>query len=151
MADLTVTISEGVNIDGVQRGGSITTTIADIMDVYDRVITVPTSTAVQLYSTHASNVAGDIFDADFVKYVRITNKDSVNYLTITITGASGDIFYYKLSAGRTLVLWDHKTVMDTTRTCEGEWDYALADLSGVTATANTAEIRTEIFVASKNA
>ena len=151
MADLTVTISEGVNIDGVQRGSSITTSIPDIMDIYDRVITVPTSTAVSLYSTHASNVAGDIFDADFVKYVRITNKDSANYITLTITGASGDIFYYKLPAGRTLVLWDHKTIMDTTRTCEGEWEYALADLSGVTAVANSAEVRTSVFIASKNA
>ena len=152
MADLTVTITEGVNIEGVQRGGQMSITIPDIMDIYDRVITVPTS-EVTLYSTHASNVAGDVFDEDFVKYVRITNKDATNFITLKITGDAGDLFYYKLPASRTLILFDHKNAMDTHHPCEGEEEFVknLGDISSVTAQADSAAVRTEVFIGSKNA
>lgn len=146
-ATMNVTITESVSLNGTNRGNTITKSISNIHDVMERIITVPTS-EITLYSTHASSVAGSIFDRDFVKYVRVTNKDASNYVVLRVTNAESDEFAYKLNAGESFLLWSHVT---STEMKEGSDAGAPdQDISSVEAQANSAACDVEILVASTN-
>ena len=78
-----VTITEDITVNKTQQGGTNTIKIAGVTDIFKRIIPVPNS-EVSLYTTHASVVSGSQFDVDNVKYARITNKDSTNYVDLII-------------------------------------------------------------------
>ena len=142
---LTVIISESVTLGGKRYGNSVTETIASINDIYERIITCPTS-EITLYTTHASAVSGAQFDEDLVQYVRVTNHDSSNFVTLRTTDANGDEFAYKLAAGQSFILWGHKTSM----TADAGQDAGAvnADIVSMEATADTGACDLEIMVAS---
>ena len=80
MADLTVTISESVTINGALRGSANTLTVASITDTFERVVTCPHSNTTTI-ATFNSNVYGSAgaLDLENCKYIRITNlSDSAN-------------------------------------------------------------------------
>ena len=87
---LTVQVIETLTLNGTAIGGSNTLTVNSVQDAYKRVITVPTSPEVTLYTTHASTVGGAQFDVDLVKYIRVTNKDGSNFVAIRVTDANSD-------------------------------------------------------------
>ena len=105
MATLTTTISESVNINGKPRGNEIAKTFT-VSDVMERVITVPTS-KIRLYKGHNTTPQGDVFDFDLIKYARITNLDSSNFVTLKITNSESDEALFKLAAGESFVLNGH--------------------------------------------
>jgi hypothetical protein len=104
---LTVNISESVTLGGKRYGNSVTETIASINDVYERIITCPTSPEITLYTTNASTVQGSVFDRDLVQYVRVTNHDASNWCAIRITDENSDEFIMKLEAGKSFIIWTH--------------------------------------------
>ena len=144
MATLTTTISESVNINGKPRGNEIAKTFT-VSDVMERVITVPTS-KIRLYKGHNTTPQGDVFDFDLIKYARITNLDSSNFVTLKITNSESDEALFKLAAGESFVLNGHAST--TSFKEAGGVDAALHSISIVEATADTASCQVEIFVAS---
>jgi hypothetical protein len=147
MATLTTTITESVTINGATRGNTISQDFT-IHDVFERVVTVPTS-EVTLYSTHASVPEGSVFDDDFVKYARVTNLDSSNFITLRITNAGSDEALVKILAGDSFILTLHD---DSTSFNEGATANAtLHAISSLKATANTGACQVEVFVGSSNA
>jgi hypothetical protein len=145
-APLSITVTESIVINGQSMGGSNTLAIADVTEVFKRIVTVPT-TEVTLYSTHDTDVGGSVFDDDLVKYVRITNKDDTNFISLRITSDSGgsDEFVYKLNAGESFLLYSHDTSMTASTGVAGAVD---ANIESVEALADTAEVDCELFVAS---
>jgi|TARA_R110002020_G_scaffold182359_2_gene377736 hypothetical protein len=91
MADLTVTISESVTVNGALRGSSNTITVSSILDTFERVVTCPHSatTTVATFATNVYDSAGAI-DAQGVKYIRITNLSSVNDCELGVAGAASN-------------------------------------------------------------
>ena len=148
-ATMTITITESVSLNGTNRGNTITKSISNIHDVMERIITVPTSEVV-LYTTDASAVAGSIFDRDFVKYARITNKDASNYVVIRIKNADNDEFAYKLAAGESFVLYGHVASMNAVDAGTLDIGTGWHDISSIKATANSGAVDVEIIVASVN-
>ena len=148
MATLTTTITESVTINGATRGNTISQDFT-IHDVFERVVTVPTS-EVTLYSTHASVPQGSVFDDDFVKYARITNLDSSNFITLSITNAGSDEALFKVLAGDSFILTLHD---DSTSFKEGGAadDTSLHAISTIKAQADTGACQVEVFVGSSNA
>mgnify|MGYP003119901119 CR=1 FL=1 len=148
MATLTTTITESVTINGATRGNTISQDFT-IHDVFERVVTVPTS-EVTLYSTHASVPEGNVFDDDFVKYARITNLDANNFITLSITNAGSDEALFKVLAGDSFILTLHD---DSTSFKEGGAadDASLHAISTIKAQANSAACQVEVFVGSSNA
>jgi len=143
---MTVTITESLDVGTtvMDTATSVATTVT-VNDIFKRVITCPTS-EITLYTTHASAVAGAQFDEDKIAYVRATNHDSSNYVTLRLTDAESNEFVYKLEAGKSFILGTHKTAMsakDTTDT--GAVD---ADIVSMEAQANTAACDLEILIAS---
>ena len=77
MADLVVTISESVTINGALRGSSNNLTVTGIEDTFERVVTCPHSNTTTI-ATFNSNVYGSAgaLDLENCKYIRGTNIDT---------------------------------------------------------------------------
>ena len=144
MATLTTTITESATINGTPRGNTITKTFT-VNDVLERVITVPTS-KVRLYKGHDTIPQGDVFDYDLVKYVRVTNLDSTNFVTLKITNSGSDEALFKVAAGESFILTGHAST--TSFKEAGGVDSALHSISIIEATADTGSCQVETFIAS---
>ena len=85
MADLTVTISESVNINGALRGSANTLSITGIEDTFERVVTCINGnvTTIATFAAQPYTSAGAI-DVDRCKYVRITNLDADAWIEVAI-------------------------------------------------------------------
>ena len=85
MADLVVTISESVTINGSLRGSSNSITTSNIVDTFERVLTCAhsnTTTIATFASTpHAS--AGAL-DVENCKYLRVSNLDSTEDMKLAL-------------------------------------------------------------------
>ena len=143
---LTVTITESLDVGTtvMDTATSIATTVT-CNDIFKRVITCPTS-EITLYTTHASAVAGSQFDEDKVAYVRVSNHDGSNYVTLRMTDAESNEFVYKLEAGKSFILGTHKTAMSATD--GGDTGAVDSDIVSMEATANSGACDLEIIVAS---
>ena len=86
MADLTVTITESVTLNGAARGSSNALTVSGINDVYHRVITCPddSQVAVATFKSTLSNTTEQVLDMELVKYIRITNLDASNPVILNL-------------------------------------------------------------------
>ena len=96
-ATMTVTINESVTLNGKNQGSTNTLSIPSIVEVSKRIMTCLTS-EVTLVSFAAAVAQGTYIDAD-VRYVRITNLDDANYVTLNIEGESSTDFSVRLDAG----------------------------------------------------
>ena len=81
-ATLTVTITEAVSLNNKSYGNSNTLTIPSINEVDQRILTIPTS-EVTVVNYDTANAAGT-FIRSAVKYLRITNKDDANFISIKV-------------------------------------------------------------------
>jgi hypothetical protein len=106
-ADLNVTITESITLNGVVYGNTKTTTITTntkaeqrIMSIAGKGETGATYTTIVGFGTADS--ASDVRAADF-KYVRITNLDSANNLTLRLSNDT-DFVYMPVEAGDSIVL-----------------------------------------------
>ena len=147
-APLGISITETITINGQSMGSQNNLTIADVTEVYKRIVSVPFGTEVAIYTTHDTVVGGSVFDDDLVKYVRVTNKDlpDGNFVTLRVTDANADEFAYKLNPGESFLLYSHDTSMSAAL---GATAGAVnANITGLEAQADTADVDCEIFVAS---
>ena len=104
MADLVTTITETVTLNGSLRGSSNTVTTANIIDVFERIVTCIHSqtTTVAVFDTAPYTSAGAI-DVENVRYIRVTNLDpSVALLLAVVT--TGTNYQVRLTAGTSHIL-----------------------------------------------
>ena len=112
MADLTVTITEAVTLNGSSRGSTNTLTVAGVDDIYHRIITCPDDVPVTVANFHATTGASDSsLDVENVKYIRVTNMDSSNPVIIDLQmdtaeddSAAADNCAMLLEAGKSFVM-----------------------------------------------
>ena len=91
MADLTVTHTETLTLNGSQQGGTVTKTIGSISNVLKRIITVAANNDTTLCSFHSDQHDDDgTIDVEQVKYIRISNLDSSNPVTLNLQIDSGE-------------------------------------------------------------
>jgi hypothetical protein len=116
-ADLTVTITENVVLNGSIRGSSNTVTTTGIVDCLERIVTCAHSqvTTIATFAASPHTSAGAI-DVDRTKYIRVTNLDenaeielaivttNTNY-QVTITAGNSHI----LSRGEAIAFGDDDT------------------------------------------
>ena len=143
---MTITITEALDVGTtvMDTATSVVETIT-VNDIFKRVITCPTSEIV-LYLTHASVVQGYVLDKDLVKYIRITNHDGSNFVTLRVTDGNNDEFAYKLAAGQSFILWGHAASMSAADAATA--GAVNADIASIEAQADTAECDLEVVVAS---
>ncbi len=92
------TLSDGTAI----RSFSESKTIPNMADVFDRLVTVPTSEATVLQVN--STVAGDTIAV--LSCIVVRNLDATNFVTIGIKDSTAKSVYFKLTAGDMFVLMD---------------------------------------------
>ena len=80
-ATLTVTLTEAVSLNGYDQGSKNTLTIASVNEVNKRIVTVPTS-EIEVVAISTANASGTFIEGD-VRYIRITNLDDTNHVTLT--------------------------------------------------------------------
>ena len=141
---ITITASLDVGTTVMDTSTSVSETIT-VNDIFKRVISCPTSEIV-LYLTHASVPQGYVLDKDLVKYVRITNYDGSNYVTLRVTDGNNDEFAYKLEAGQSFILWGHAASMSAADAATA--GAVNADIASVEAQANSGACDLEILIAS---
>ena len=97
MADLIVTIREELTLNGDNHGAKNTLTISDIDEVFRRILTCPANneTTIARFRSSVGNVSGtatydSALDVQDVKYVRVTNLDSSNSLTLSLQVEVGE-------------------------------------------------------------
>jgi len=149
---LTTTVSESVTLNGVAYGNTITKTHANVKEVRQSVVTIPTSEKL-LYKTAASagtGTSGLDLDHDLIKYVRLCNTDSTNHISLVLENEDGDEFMYKINAGTTFILGSHAESMEATTAgadvTPGTYDGTSA-ITNVSAIANSASVDIELFIA----
>ena len=146
-ASMTVTITEAVTLNGAARGNTNTLTLANIHEVVERTVTVPTS-EVTLIAMNTAVAAGTFITGD-VKYIRITNKDATNHITLTFKSVGNHEFAVKVDKGQSFIYNGDIAggVAATMDASASALSLALADLVDITAIADTAACDVEFMVA----
>lgn len=151
-ATLTVTVAEDITLNGIQQGASNTKTFASINEISKRIVTV-TDTEATIATFHASAIGAAQFLEANVRYMRFTNLDDTNFITLTFTNENNDEVAIKLDAGQSFI-WNGDNsggvvnVFNATENADANSDVALGDLTTIQADANTASCDLEMFVAS---
>lgn len=140
-ATLTVAITETISLNGYDRSGTNTLTIANVAEVDNRIINVGTA-EVDILGFGSANGQGSFIRTD-VKYGRITNLDDTNYITLGVSKTGADTFFIKLEAGKSFMFGNDDLEVDAS----GGASSAFVEADNISAKANGAAVDVELFVA----
>lgn len=141
MATLTVTIKEELILNGSERGSENTATLSSVTEMMERIIDIPTASEATLVEYGAATGGGTFID-DTTQYLRVTNIDDTNFVTLRVLGTSEE-YFVKIPARGSFVLFNDE--MDANAT--GSQAVSLADIESIKAQADTASVQLEVFVA----
>ena len=151
-ATLTVTLTESITLNGAQQGATNTKTFADIDEISKRILSITTAESTIATFSGAVASAGHYNDST-VKYMRFTNLDDTNFITLTFTNEDSDEVAIKLDAGQTFI-WngDNSTGLEdtfnATQDADAASDTAFGSLTNIQADAEASTVQIEMFVAS---
>ena len=151
-AELTVAVTESITLNGINHGATNTKTIASINEVSKRILTITTNEAVIATFSGAVGSAGH-FNDSFVKYMRFTNLDDTNFLTLTFTNDDNDEVAIKVDAGNSFMWFADNSggmvdVFNAVAAGDAASDTALGSITTIQADANTGNCDLEMIVAS---
>ena len=152
MANLTVTHIEDITLNGQQFGGTTIKSFADINEISKRILTITTTECVINTFSSAVASAGHYTAAD-VRYIRFTNLDGTNFITLTFRNQDNDEVAIKLDAGQSFVLNGDNAngmtaIFNATQDADAASDTAFGSLTNIQADANSASCDLEVFIAS---
>jgi hypothetical protein len=155
MADLTVTLTEDVTVNGHQYGGTKSFIVSGIVDVYKRILTVPASVDTTLVSFKDTVGGADgAMDIQNVKYIRVTNLDSSNAVNLSLQidtaendTSAADSATVLLEAGKSFILG---TPHDSVAVDDDDAGIVttLHDLESILVDSSSHAVRMEVLVAS---
>ena len=151
MANLVVTHTESLTLNGSQQGGTNTTTFTGINEASKRMLTITTNEATIATFSGAVGSAGHFNDGN-VRYIRFTNLHATYFVALTFTNDDSDEFAIKLDAGQSFILCgDNSTGMELIFNAESgdaASHTALGSLTTIQADAEASNVQIEMFVAS---
>jgi hypothetical protein len=101
VANLIVTHTEALTLNGQEFGSTNTLSISGINNIDKRIVSVPQS-EVTLVS-FGTAVAAGTFKEGNVRYIRITNKDTANHLYLVLKNEYNNECCLKLDKGQTFI------------------------------------------------
>ncbi len=140
MATLTVTITEAVTLNGASRGSTNTHT-ETVTQIDHRIVSCLHSAEQTVLLFDSAVAAGTIKDGT-LDYLRLTNLDSSNFVTVRIRG-NNEEYFVKLEAGDSFIL--NNQSMDAN--AAGGASVSLANIDSVGIQADTATCDVEVFAA----
>ena len=160
MANLKVTIREELTLNGYDQGATNTLTISSINELSKRIVTATTTEAallgflsalssVGVTANKVGYLAGILDDGD-VRYIRITNLDGSNHITLTFRDEDNTEFRMKVDAGHSFIYPGDNSggLVDTMKAAGSALASGLSDLVDITVDADTASCDVEVYVAS---
>ena len=146
MADLTVTLTESVTLQGESRGSTNTLTIGSVESTLERIVTCPASqtTTVATFNSNVYGAAGAI-DIEDTKYIRITNLDSTNALELAVVGAA-TLYQVALKAGESHILGSPDDLMLAEADTSPSFG-TMADLGSIQVNPGSNAVKVELFIA----
>tara|TARA_Y100000593_G_C4314660_1_gene340213 strand:- start:3015 stop:3716 length:702 start_codon:yes stop_codon:yes gene_type:complete len=106
---LQVTMTESIVLNGKNKGDTTTINIPSIKEVMKRTVTATTTEVVLLLFPSALTSLGSAgslcgaFTAANVRYLRITNKDDTNFITLVFKNEYNNEVSIKLDAGQSFI------------------------------------------------
>ena len=152
MANLTVTHTEDITLNGQQFGGTNIKTYAGINEISKRILTITTAESTIATFSSAVASAGHYIAAD-VRYIWFTNKDATNFITLTFRNQDNDEVAIKLDAGQSLI-WNGDNangmtaVFNATQDADAASDTAFGSLTNIQADAESGTCDLEMLIAS---
>ena len=154
MANLTVTLTESVTLNGSVRGSTNQLTITGIEQVMERIVTIPNDQDTTVLLTKATVAMSDgAIDIHDTKYIRITNLDSTNSVTLSLQidaheddSAADESCSILLEAGKTFMLGtphECANVNDSSASIQ----QSLKDLESILVDSGSNAVKLEVFVA----
>ena len=139
---LKVSVKEEITLNGKKHEYRQEQSIADVNMIAQRIVRVPTS--VKTVLSFSTAIGAGTYQRSDVKYIRVSNLDNENYITLGLKDDSGDTAYFKINKGEAMIF--HNTVIEA-KTDGAVWaDWS--DIDTINAQANSAAVDIEIFVAS---
>jgi len=152
MANLTVTHTEDITLNGQQFGGTTIKSFSGINEISKRIITVTTAESTIATLSAAVASAGHYIAAD-ARYIRFTNLDGTNFITLTFRNQDNDEVALKLDAGQSFI-WNGDNangmtaVFNATQDADAASSTNFGSLTNIQADADTASCDLEMIVAS---
>jgi hypothetical protein len=151
-ATLTVSLTESILLRGRNQGATNVQTVTSINEISKRILTITTNEATIATMSGAVASAGH-FNDSFVKYMRFTNLDDTNFLTLTFTNSDNDEVAIKLDAGNSFMWFADNSggmvdVFNATQNAGAGSDTDLEPITTIKADANTGNCDLEMFIAS---
>jgi len=152
MATLTITHTEDITLNGQQFGGTNIKTFASINEIVKRIITITTAECVVATFSAAVASAGHYVAAD-VRYIRFTNRDGTNFITLTFRNQDNDEVAIKLDAGQSFILNGDNTngmtaIFNATQDADAASSANFGSLTNIQADADTGSCDLEMIIAS---
>jgi|TARA_R100001594_G_scaffold115143_2_gene150023 hypothetical protein len=146
MADLTVTLTESVTLQGETKGSTNTLTIGSVESTLERIVTCPASQTTTI-ATFNSNVYGSVqaLDLEDTKYIRITNLDSANAIELAVVGAA-TLYQVILHAGHSHILGPPDDLMLAEADTSPSFG-TMADVASIQVNPGSNAVKMELFVA----
>ena len=151
MATLKTTILEEITLHGDKNRIMNTKTFPSITELTKRIVTI-TSTEATVATFSAAIAAGNYIAAN-VRYIRFTNLDSTNFITLTFRNQDNDELAIKVDARQSFILTgDNDTgmsaVFNATQDADAASDTAFGSLTNIQADAETGTCDLEMLIAS---
>ena len=156
MATLTTKIIEEITLNNNSYNSERSLDISSVNEIAKRIVTVSTTESGLLgFSTASSTdlsksyLAGQ-FDEDDVRYIRITNLDSSNHITLTFRDENNTECRLKVDAGHSFIYPGDNSggVADTIKSAGSALASGIDNLTDITVDADTAACDVEVFVGS---
>ena len=151
-ATLKVTLKEEITLNGNRQDSENVKRISDINEISKRIVTITTTEAVIATFSAAVASAGHYVAAN-VRYIRFTNLDDDNFITLTFRNQGNDEVAIKLDAGQSFIFNGDNgngmtAVFNATQDADAASDTAFGSLTNIQADANTGSCDLEMFIAS---
>ena len=158
MANLTVTHTESITLNGQDFGNTNVFSISGINNIYKRIVTCPANVDTTILRTGVTvDVTDSSMDVQNVKYIRVTNLDSSNSVNLNLqidvtesgSGASAvnETATILLAAGESFVMGtshDSVAVYDA----DGSVQTTLHDLESILIDPSANEVKLEVIAVS---
>ena len=152
MATLKVKIQEEIILDNQDYGSKRVLEVSSINEISKRILTITTTeSTIATFSTAAAS-SGHYIAAD-VRYIRFTNKDDTNFITLTFRNQDNDEAAIKLDYGQSFI-WNGDnsngmtSVFNATEDADAASSTNFGSLTNIQADADTGSCDLEMFIAS---
>ena len=143
-ANLVVTFSEKLTLNGRDHGSTKKITISGVNEVSKRILTCATTPGTQIYRGSDAAAFGTFVTTD-VKYIRITNLDDTYPIVLYFANGVDHSIQHTLAAGQVFMITDTSASFDTAATVA---DFSGEDITRIDAMGVGGAVDIELLVAS---